>query len=111
MTRRKNLVRLFEKMQNYLTELCFESETSISEKNFRTLTEQDMDRLVGVSCGIFFGFFFNILSVLLSILPSILECLPSFLASTRPDITVLVDWALNSKLLGWPTRLNRFPQL
>ena len=82
MTRRKNLVRLFEKMQNYLTELCFESETSITDKNFRALTEQDMDRLVGVgvSCGVFLAFFFYIVSVL----PSVLACLPSFLAYDSP---------------------------
>ena len=82
MTRRKNLVRLFEKMQNYLTELCFESETSITDKNFRALTEQDMDRLVGVgvSCGVFLAFFFYIVSVLLSVL----ACLPSFLAYDWP---------------------------
>ena len=47
MTRRKNLVRLFEKMQSYLSELCFGEESATSEKVYRPLTEQDMDR-----CGI-----------------------------------------------------------
>nr|KAG5690166.1 hypothetical protein BaRGS_013623 [Batillaria attramentaria] len=46
-TRRKNLVRLFEKMQNYLSEVQFDSENPV-EKNYRPLTEQDMDRVRNV---------------------------------------------------------------
>ncbi|XP_076452893.1 transcription elongation factor SPT6-like [Babylonia areolata] len=46
-TRRKNLTRLFEKMQMYLGELLG-SETEGLGRNIRPLTEQDMDRVKNV---------------------------------------------------------------
>jgi hypothetical protein len=43
-TRRKNLVRLFEKMQNHLGEISFDDEGNHTDKNIRPLTEADLDR-------------------------------------------------------------------
>ncbi|PVD31669.1 hypothetical protein C0Q70_07087 [Pomacea canaliculata] len=46
-TRRKNLTRLFEKMQNFLSERYLDAEKNV-DKSFRPITEQDLDRVRSV---------------------------------------------------------------
>lgn len=51
-TRRKNLTRLFEKMQNFLSERYLDAEKNV-DKSFRPITEQDLDRY-------FFFFYYSV---------------------------------------------------